>query len=382
MIRILVVDDDQDLGRALREVLASAEGFTPVGLATGVDEALALFDDLQPDIVLADVDMPEGGGRRLAREVTLRDTGATVVAYSAHGDPRSLADMMAAGAVAYLSKSDPVEALLEGLRRAAAGQATLSGTLTGSVVAALQSRFHQDELVSESEIRRAFADDSLTAVFQPIVSLGSRRVHALEALARFRMVPARGPEFWFGAAARAEMTVPADLAAIAAARAAGQDLPGHLALSLNVAVETILSPLLPEVLAGFGGRQIILEITERTPIVDYETFNRALRPLRTLGCQVAIDDVGAGFASLRHILRLQPDLIKLDRELVRGINHDNAQVALARALATFAYGIDAKIVAEGVETESEMDVLFALGVDLGQGYLLGRPQPATALTSG
>jgi EAL domain-containing protein (putative c-di-GMP-specific phosphodiesterase class I) len=130
------------------------------------------------------------------------------------------------------------------------------------------------------------------------------------------------------------------------------------------------------------GRRIVLEITEHAPVEDYGDLERALAPLREGGLTVAIDDAGAGFASLRHILRLRPDIIKVDKTLTQGIEFDSSKRALARALITFARDIGAEIVAEGIETSSEQAALHALGVRYGQGYHIGRPAPlADALGS-
>jgi EAL domain-containing protein (putative c-di-GMP-specific phosphodiesterase class I) len=108
-------------------------------------------------------------------------------------------------------------------------------------------------------------------------------------------------------------------------------------------------------------------------VEDYDALNEALAPLRNLGAWVAIDDVGAGFASLSHILRLAPDIVKLDLSLTRGIAGDPARDALASSLVDFASGIDATIGAEGIETQSELDRLRVLKVRYGQGFHLGVP---------
>ena len=118
----------------------------------------------------------------------------------------------------------------------------------------------------------------------------------------------------------------------------------------------------------------MVEITEQAPIDSYEEFAAALAPLRRRGLRLAIDDLGAGFASLMHLLRLEPDLIKLDRALIADIERHRMTRALAVALTSFALETGMLIVAEGIETELQRALLTALGVSLGQGYLLGRPQ--------
>jgi EAL domain-containing protein (putative c-di-GMP-specific phosphodiesterase class I) len=217
----------------------------------------------------------------------------------------------------------------------------------------------------------------LTPVFQPIFELGRREAVGAEALSRFSASPQRGPDEWFAAAGKAGLLVEADCSALRTSLASAPGLPGGLFLSCNATPELVLSGVLVECIQTFDASRLVIEITERAPIDDYSAFARALAPLRQSGARIAIDDTGSGFASLRHILRLEPDIIKLDRDLCQQINTDPARIALASGLASFAFGIGATMIAEGIETQAELDVLTALGVTMGQGYLLGRPQPVS-----
>ena len=119
----------------------------------------------------------------------------------------------------------------------------------------------------------------------------------------------------------------------------------------------------------------MIEVTEHAPIADYKRLNAAVDTLRALGVRFAVDDAGAGFASLRHILRLAPDFIKLDRTLINGIQSDRSRQALAAGLISFAERIDATIIAEGIEKLAELNMLASLGVGHGQGFFLARPGP-------
>ncbi|MDP8913144.1 MAG: EAL domain-containing protein [Pseudomonadota bacterium] len=132
---------------------------------------------------------------------------------------------------------------------------------------------------------------------------------------------------------------------------------------------------MPATLAGVPLDRLILEITEHETVAHYSRLNRALDPMRSQGLRVAVDDMGAGYSSLRHILQIRPDLIKLDMSLCSGIDKDPARRALASALISFSREIDSQLVAEGVETEEERDVLRSLGVNLVQGFCWdGRPR--------
>jgi EAL domain-containing protein (putative c-di-GMP-specific phosphodiesterase class I) len=132
---------------------------------------------------------------------------------------------------------------------------------------------------------------------------------------------------------------------------------------------------LQRMLADRDGSSVVLEITEHAKIDDYRRMNRAVERIRANGVRLAIDDAGAGFASLRHILRLAPDIIKLDGSLIAGIDRDGAQQALAAGLISFAERIGATVIAEGIERPEQLEMLASLGVGHGQGYHLARPGP-------
>ncbi len=152
-------------------------------------------------------------------------------------------------------------------------------------------------------------------------------------------------------------------------------IPDDCYLSLNASPATIVSGKLPEVLCLAPLDRLVLEVTEQHPIESYEQFGEALRPLRQAGLRLAIDDVGAGFASLKHILRLSPHVVKLDHSLTHAVIPSRSARALAAALTGFAIETGTTVLAEGIETQDQLELLTALGVSLGQGFLLGRPGP-------
>jgi EAL domain-containing protein (putative c-di-GMP-specific phosphodiesterase class I) len=126
--------------------------------------------------------------------------------------------------------------------------------------------------------------------------------------------------------------------------------------------------------------RLVLELTEHARVGNYDCLARAMDKLRAAGMRIAIDDAGAGFSSLRHILKLRPDLIKLDLSLIRDINLDSSKQALAASLISFAEKSNATIVAEGIETAQELSTLVRLGVGYGQGSFLGEPVPSLFTT--
>ena len=217
--------------------------------------------------------------------------------------------------------------------------------------------------------------DAMYTAYQPIFDLSTDEVAGFEALARFRCEPARGPAQWFADAHSAARGVEFELLAISKAIKGIGRLRPDAYLSLNVAPSTILSGGLAAALADVPPERLVLELTEHAPIEEYGALNAALASLRNAGLKLAIDDAGSGYASFRHILQLSPDIIKLDQSLIRDIDLDHGRRALAMGLITFAKETGSTIVAEGIENERELAVLKSLGVDTGQGYLLGRPAP-------
>jgi EAL domain-containing protein (putative c-di-GMP-specific phosphodiesterase class I) len=136
-----------------------------------------------------------------------------------------------------------------------------------------------------------------------------------------------------------------------------------------------------KLIASCDSRRVVVELTEQVKVDDYSRLSYTLRQPRLMGVRLAIDDTGAGFASLAHILKLTPDIIKLDRELTSRIDHDPVRSTLAAALVTFASRTGAEIVAEGIETGAELEVLRGLGIRYGQRFLLCRPTSANPVPS-
>jgi EAL domain-containing protein (putative c-di-GMP-specific phosphodiesterase class I) len=223
-----------------------------------------------------------------------------------------------------------------------------------------------------SRVRDVLDRDEIDIEFQPVFDLADCRIVTLEALARFWTEPMRSPSAWFAEATEVGLGVELELAAIRSALQRLDDFPPDVALALNVSPTTALDRRFCELLIDVADR-VVVEITEHAQVDDYEELQRALAPLRQRGAQVAIDDVGAGFANLRHILRLAPDIVKLDLSLTQEISRDPAREALATSLVGFAEGVGASIVAEGISSDEDLALLRALGVAYGQGFYLARP---------
>ncbi len=248
--------------------------------------------------------------------------------------------------------------------------------VAGAVVELAEGQDREDD--ARRAVRRRL-DDLRAAggprmVFQPVVDLATGASAGVEALSRFP--DGTPPDRWFADAAAAGAGQELELAAARAALPALDAQPGFLAL--NASPATVLAPAFARLLAPLPLGRVVVEITEHVPVDDYSALRAALAPLRAAGLRVAVDDTGAGYASMRHVLALVPDLLKLDVSLVRDLDGHPPQRALVAAMAAFAASTGARTVAEGVETAAELAVLRELGVDLAQGYHLARPGPLPA----
>ena len=221
----------------------------------------------------------------------------------------------------------------------------------------------------------------LTHVFQPVFDLTNGKCFGVEALARFSGQPSRTPDVWFAEAHAMGVGVELEVVSVRRALVSIPRLPAGIALCVNAGPAALGSDEVRQLITKCDSRRVVMELTEQVRVDDYPRLSYTLDQLRLLGVRLAIDDTGAGFASLAHILKLAPDLIKLDRELTSGIDHDPVRSALGAALVSFASWTGAEIIAEGIETEGELNVLRKLGIHYGQGFLLCRPTTIDSIPS-
>lgn len=216
-------------------------------------------------------------------------------------------------------------------------------------------------------------------VYQPIVDLRDGRVLGVEALSRFGGEPPAPPDVWFEQAWSVGVGAELELAAIRTALGELDEVPAGAYLSLNLSHETLLAAELPALLGGYDTRRLVIELTEHARISDYPPIRTAMEQLEARGVRLAIDDWGAGYAGMNHVLELRPSILKIDGSLVREIVDDPLRRTTAGALAWFGRAAEATVVAEGVETRQQLDVLRDLGITAGQGYHLARPGPLSAI---
>lgn len=221
---------------------------------------------------------------------------------------------------------------------------------------------------TRTAVGRVIRQRRFRPVFQPIFDLERHAAVGYEALTRFE--DGRAPDVVFAEADAVGLGLELETATLERIFSAVEGMPFGAILSVNASPDLILSGRLATLLPSWRER-LVLEVTEHVLIDDYPSIRAAIEALRPVS--LAVDDAGAGFASLRHIIELQPDFVKLDISLVRGIDADPARQGLVAGMAYFATRTDRTLIAEGIETAEERDTLLTLGVVLGQGYLLGRP---------
>lgn len=240
-------------------------------------------------------------------------------------------------------------------------------------------RDHLDEAVARAALETVIDERGFWPVFQPVVDIEGGTVIGYEALTRF--ADGQRPDLRFAEGVRLGVGVHLEEETLGAALAASRSLPPGAWLSLNVSPALLLDEGRLATLLTDVQRLVVVEITEHVPIVDYDQLRRAINAFGPK-VRVAIDDAGAGFASFRHVLELRPDFVKLDAELVRGVEADPSRQALIVGMRHFAQKTGCTLIAEGVETEGERDMLGSLGIRFGQGYLFGRPERVTAPPEG
>ncbi|PVA05321.1 sensor domain-containing phosphodiesterase [Thalassorhabdomicrobium marinisediminis] len=222
-------------------------------------------------------------------------------------------------------------------------------------------------------IEKVLDHQAFDIALQPIKSLRDQSTTGFEALCRFSPTPYRPPNIWFDDAAEAGLQVSLELRVIEAALTLLPRLPDASYLAVNTSPATLASGKIAPLLAGYDGARVVIEITEHAEIGDIDAMLLSIDRLRELGVRIAIDDAGAGYSGLQQIIRLHPDIIKLDMSLTHDVDKDLARRSLASAMVRFAQDTNARVVAEGIETEAELRTLRTIGIEMGQGYHLARP---------
>jgi EAL domain-containing protein (putative c-di-GMP-specific phosphodiesterase class I) len=335
---------------------------------------------MYPDVALLDLRMP-GGGLEAARLIGSVSPDTRIVVFSADADAPEILPLLRAGIDGYVVKGAPPERLADAIRSAVTGGTYFAPSVSRHAMDELTARLHfeeQEELnrnrVSD-RVRDVITGARFQIVYQPIVDLGTGAPRGVEALTRFTATPLRPPDAWFDEAEQSGLRTSLELATACAALQGLDQLRPELDLTVNISPEAVLSGRVGEVLLGVDLTRVVLELTEHAPVTDYPALTAALEPWRRDGARLAVDDAGGGYASFSHILSLTPEFIKLDISLIRNIHIDRQRQALTRAITGFASELGVTVVAEGIETAAELEMVTELGTALAQGFHLGHPRP-------
>jgi EAL domain-containing protein (putative c-di-GMP-specific phosphodiesterase class I) len=380
--RILIVDDEENNVRLMTRVLQSA-GYAHLKGITDARTVLEVRQAWNPDLILLDLHMPHIDGIALLHTFHAQASASEfvpILVLTADVSRATLKQALTAGANDYVTKPVDVDEVLLRVRNLLAIRLSHEGLKNSNRVLAqeLRQRMRFEERQSENrrvriDHMRAVIERRPTMVFQPIVELASGHTVGVEALARF--VDGASPDRCFAEATSLGLGAELELAAVKGALRQLDEIPAGKFMAVNVSPVVALDRRLHDLLRKQGQGRIVVEITEHEPVDSYEDLTLVRTRFRRDGIRVAIDDAGAGYASLHHILKLAPDIIKLDIALTRGIDADPVKRALATSLVQFAKETDAVVTAEGIETVGELTTLRELAVPWGQGFHLGKPGP-------
>jgi EAL domain-containing protein (putative c-di-GMP-specific phosphodiesterase class I)/ActR/RegA family two-component response regulator len=368
---ILVADDEPGLLDIVTTLLNEA-GYRTIAASTGT-AAMEHARRENVDVVLTDISMPGATGVEVLRSVRQHNIDTPVILMTGNPTVPTAVEALKLGALGYLAKPVPAEKLLD-----AVGEALALARLTRLRRQALaelggEERFIADRAGLEALFGRAQA--GLWTAYQPVVWARDAKRFGHEALLRTTAREVPHPGVLLDAAERLERV--AEL---------GRQVRANVARDLDTLTDAVLVNLHPLDLAdpelgaeadplSLHANRVVLEITERAPLERVGDLRDLVARLRARGFRIAVDDLGAGYAALSSFASLEPDVVKLDMSLVRDVDHHPTRRKLVASITELCRDLGILVVAEGIETESERDVLVDLGCDLLQGFLLGRPEP-------
>jgi EAL domain-containing protein (putative c-di-GMP-specific phosphodiesterase class I) len=365
---VLLVDDDPTFARSCARLLGGW-GYD-VETAFGGAEAVRRSQERPFDVVLSDINVPDMSGLEVLRAIRQHDRDVPVVLMTGGPALESAREAVECGALSYLIKPLATDQL----------QAALERAVKVHEVAREQRRIlssSEQEQRERMDLQRRFdrALDGLWMAFQPIVSWSTRSVVAYEALLRTTETSFRSPLEVLKAAEQLDQIHTVGRRVRRRLATVLRDHPDVPGLFVNLHVvdledEDLFDAQSP--LAAYAPK-IHFEITERAALERVADAGERTARLRALGYRIAIDDLGEGYAGLASFAQLEPEAVKLDMSLIRGIDAVPMKKKLVRAMATLCRELDARMIAEGVETTSERDALIELGGDLLQGYLFAKP---------
>lgn len=368
---ILLVDDEPAITRAYGRSLRSA-GFTVVTAADG-NEAASAARDRSFDVIVSDIAMPEMDGIELLRHVREHDLDVPFVIMTGGPAVDSAARAMEYGALRYLTKPVEPADLEHVVTRAVRLHQMAKIKREALEMFRLEGKHLGDRASLEARLGRAM--ETLWIAYQPIISWSRRTTFAYEALVRNEEPTLRSPPDLFEAAERLGRLQDLGRAVRDHVARTLDEQPMNALLFINLHAmelddDSLMSAAAP--LSRHAAR-VVLEVTERAPLEQIRDVTARVAQLRGLGYRIAVDDLGAGYAGLTSFAHLEPEVVKVDMSLIRGIDRSPMKQKLLRSIVSLCRELGIEMIAEGVETENERDALISVGGDLCQGYLFARP---------
>jgi EAL domain-containing protein (putative c-di-GMP-specific phosphodiesterase class I) len=371
---VLLVDDEPTITRSYARILRSS-GYT-VETAHDGAEAVARFGERFFDVIVSDISMPGMGGLTLLREIRERDLDVPVIIMTGGPAVQSAIEAIEYGALRYFVKPIAAAQLEEAVSRAVRLHQMARVRREALELYRAGGSPLGDRAGLEARFARAL--DNVWIAYQPIVSWSGRSLFAYEALVRSEEPTMRNPGELFAAAERLGRLH--DLGRVIRSRVAEtmRTIPCDPLVFVNVHTDdlqdaTLFAPDSP--LAPFASR-VVLEITERAALDQVKDLMARMEQLRAMGYRIAVDDLGAGYAGLTSFAQLEPEVVKVDMSLVRGVDASATKQKLLGSIVGLCHDLGIQIIAEGIETEAERDTVVRLGGDLCQGYLFARPGKA------
>jgi EAL domain-containing protein (putative c-di-GMP-specific phosphodiesterase class I) len=377
--RVLLVDDDEMLARSYSRLLSS-EGYEVHVCVDGVAAIEAVVAH-EFDVVLSDIDMPRLDGLGLMERLRQHDLDVPVILVTGNPTLETAIAAIEFGALKYLPKPVEVSRL-----RSVVADAVRLHRLARAKRAALELVDQEKKFASDGSALAASFERTLATLwmaYQPIVSWSRREVFGYEALLRSRETSLPHPGAILDAAE--QLVRLHDLGRTIRARAAqpAAQMPDGCMLFVNLHTQDLLDEDLfarERPLAAIASR-VVLEITERASLHQVRDVAARIARLREMGFRLAVDDLGAGYAGLTSFAQLEPEVVKLDMALVRGVHLQPTKLTLVRTMITMCRELGMQVVAEGIETPEERDAIVDAGCDLLQGYLFAKPGPAFPLAA-
>ncbi len=370
---VLVVDDDAAVASSIQRVLKKA-GYT-VSLAGNGTSAVEAIRDRPFDVVLTDIQMPGMSGIDLLSIVRAYDLDVPVVLMTGSPSLETALEALSLGALHYIVKPIGNDELVKAIERASKLHRIARAKREAMSLQSEEYALAGDRAGLQACLDRAL--ETMSMVFQPIVDTAHRVIFGYEALMRSAEPALPHPGAVLDAAERLGRLHDVgrrvrELSALAFDRA-----PSDALLFVNLHTRDLLDPTLYDVHAPLAkiAHRVVLEITERSTIDDVKDVKPCVRRLRDRGFQIAIDDLGAGYAGLSSFVALEPEIVKLDMSLVRNAHESTVRQKLIESMASLSKEMGMRVIAEGVEVAGERDCVRRLGCDLLQGYFFAKPGP-------